>query len=94
MFFAAIFQLQKRHDQMRRSLEQQIRELEDKRRIFEAEKMAWESQTGQSIEELRRRSLEANSKEWVKNTSERKKFSILFLHEYKIIIHSLLIIAH
>ena len=48
---------------MRRSLEQQIRELEEKRRNFEAEKTAWEQQTGQSIEDLRRRSLEANSKE-------------------------------
>lgn len=48
---------------MRRSLEQQVRELEEKRRAFEAEKGAWEQQTGHSIEELRRRSLEANSKE-------------------------------
>ncbi|KAI4502083.1 hypothetical protein M0802_002765 [Mischocyttarus mexicanus] len=56
--------LQRRHEQMRRSLEQQIRELEEKRRAFEAEKLAWEQQTGHSIEELRRRSLEANSKEY------------------------------
>lgn len=56
-------QLQRRHEQMRRSLEQQVRELEEKRRAFEAEKTAWEQQTGHSIEELRRRSLEANSKE-------------------------------
>lgn len=56
-------QLQRRHEQMRRSLEQQVRELEEKRRAFEAEKAAWEQQTGHSIEELRRRSLEANSKE-------------------------------
>lgn len=50
---------------MRRSLEQQVRELEEKRRAFESEKISWEQQTGHSIEELRRRSLEANSKEWV-----------------------------
>ncbi|XP_046816355.1 septin-7-like isoform X2 [Vespa crabro] len=56
--------LQRRHEQMRRSLEQQVRELEEKRRAFEAEKLAWEQQTGHSIEELRRRSLEANSKEF------------------------------
>lgn len=56
-------QLQRRHEQMRRSLEQQVRELEEKRRAFEAEKLTWEQQTGQNIEELRRRSLEANSKE-------------------------------
>ncbi|XP_076284446.1 septin 7-like protein pnut isoform X5 [Lasioglossum baleicum] len=55
--------LQRRHEQMRRSLEQQVRELDEKRRAFEAEKLSWEQQTGQSIEELRRRSLEANSKE-------------------------------
>lgn len=48
---------------MRRSLEQQLRELEDKRRAFEAERQVWEQQTGQSIEELRRRSLDNNSKE-------------------------------
>ncbi|CAG5099970.1 Similar to pnut: Protein peanut (Drosophila melanogaster) [Cotesia congregata] len=55
--------LQRRHEQMRRSLEQQLRELEDKRRAFEAERQVWEQQTGQSIEELRRRSLDNNSKE-------------------------------
>ncbi|XP_043278248.1 septin-7 isoform X4 [Venturia canescens] len=55
--------LQRRHEQMRRSLEQHIRELEEKRRVFEAEKTAWEQQTGHSIEDLRRRSLEANSKD-------------------------------
>nr|XP_034177532.1 septin-7 isoform X6 [Osmia lignaria]XP_034177533.1 septin-7 isoform X6 [Osmia lignaria] len=62
--------LQRRHEQMRRSLEQQVRELEDKRRAFEAEKLAWEQQTGHSIEELRRRSLEANSKETGSVSSE------------------------
>lgn len=48
---------------MRRSLEQQAREVEEKRRMFEAEKSQWEQQTGHNIDELRRRSLEANSKE-------------------------------
>ncbi|XP_014477665.1 PREDICTED: septin-7 isoform X6 [Dinoponera quadriceps] len=62
--------LQRRHEQMRRSLEQQVRELEEKRRAFEAEKTAWEQQTGHSIEELRRRSLEANSKETGSVSSE------------------------
>ncbi|XP_067204013.1 septin-7 isoform X2 [Linepithema humile] len=62
--------LQRRHEQMRRSLEQQVRELEEKRRAFEAEKTAWEQQTGHSIEELRRRSLEANSKETASMSSE------------------------
>ncbi|XP_024868986.1 septin-7 isoform X1 [Temnothorax curvispinosus] len=62
--------LQRRHEQMRRSLEQQVRELEEKRRAFEVEKTAWEQQTGHSIEELRRRSLEANSKETGSMSSE------------------------
>ncbi|XP_018405913.1 PREDICTED: septin-7 isoform X6 [Cyphomyrmex costatus] len=62
--------LQRRHEQMRRSLEQQVRELEEKRRAFEAEKTMWEQQTGHSIEELRRRSLEANSKETGSMSSE------------------------
>ncbi|XP_076226186.1 septin 7-like protein pnut isoform X2 [Nomia melanderi] len=62
--------LQRRHEQMRRSLEQQVRELEEKRRAFEAEKLAWEQETGRSIEELRRRSLEANSKETGSVSSE------------------------
>lgn len=61
--FTINFQLQRRHEQMRRSLEQQVRELEEKRRAFESERQSWEQQTGHSIEELRRRSLEANSKE-------------------------------
>ncbi|XP_036151425.1 septin-7 isoform X3 [Monomorium pharaonis] len=70
--------LQRRHEQMRRSLEQQVRELEDKRRAFEAEKTAWEQQTGHSIEELRRRSLEANSKEAVDGKDKKSKKKGLF----------------
>ncbi|XP_076233749.1 septin 7-like protein pnut isoform X4 [Calliopsis andreniformis] len=70
--------LQRRHEQMRRSLEQQVRELEEKRRAFEAEKTAWEQQTGQSIEELRRRSLEANSKEAVDGKDKKNKKKGLF----------------
>ncbi|XP_076667066.1 septin 7-like protein pnut isoform X4 [Andrena cerasifolii] len=70
--------LQRRHEQMRRSLEQQVRELEDKRRAFEAEKLTWEQQTGQSIEELRRRSLEANSKEAVDGKDKKNKKKGLF----------------
>ncbi|XP_015126644.1 septin-7 isoform X3 [Diachasma alloeum] len=62
--------LQRRHAQMRSSLEQQLRELEEKRRAFEGEKQVWEQQTGHSIDELRRRSLEANSKETCSMSSE------------------------
>ncbi|XP_031833657.1 septin 7-like protein pnut isoform X4 [Nomia melanderi] len=70
--------LQRRHEQMRRSLEQQVRELEEKRRAFEAEKLAWEQETGRSIEELRRRSLEANSKEAVDGKDKKNKKKGLF----------------
>lgn len=62
-FIFLFMQLQRRHEQMRRSLEQQLRELEEKRRAFESERSVWEQQTGHSIDELRRRSLEAISKE-------------------------------
>ncbi|XP_026670863.1 septin-7 isoform X5 [Ceratina calcarata] len=70
--------LQRRHEQTRRSFEQQVRELEEKRRAFEAEKLAWEQQTGQSIEELRRRSLEANSKEAVDGKDKKNKRKGIF----------------
>ncbi|XP_072748449.1 septin-7 isoform X3 [Anoplolepis gracilipes] len=70
--------LQRRHEQMRRSLEQQVRELEEKRRAFESDKTAWEQQTGHSIEELRRRSLEANSKETVDGKDKKSKKKGLF----------------
>ncbi|KAK6624905.1 hypothetical protein RUM44_011769 [Polyplax serrata] len=55
--------LQRRHDQMRKSLEMQMQELEEKRKAFEKEKQQWEASNGITLEELRRRSLEANSKE-------------------------------
>jgi septin 7 len=37
--------------------------LEDRRRAFEQEKGEWEQQNGITLDELRRKSLEANSKE-------------------------------
>lgn len=45
------------------ALEMQIRELEDRKRAFEQEKHDWEGSNGVTVDELRRRSLEANSKE-------------------------------
>lgn len=48
---------------MRKALEQQQKELEERRSMFEKERMSWEQSSGITIEELRRRSLEANSKE-------------------------------
>jgi septin 7 len=48
---------------MKKALEQQIIELEEKRQAYEKEKQAWEHCNNVTLEELRRRSLEANSKE-------------------------------
>jgi septin 7 len=48
---------------MRKALEQQQKELEERRLMFEKERMSWEQSNGITIDELRRRSLEANSKE-------------------------------
>lgn len=45
------------------ALELQIRELEDRRKAFEMEKGEWEQSNGVTLEDLRRKSLEANSKE-------------------------------
>lgn len=41
----------------------QIRELEERKRGFDNEKKDWEDVNGITLDELRRRSLEANSKE-------------------------------
>lgn len=48
---------------MLQALELQIRELEERKRAFEQEKSDWEGSNGITVDELRRRSLEANSKE-------------------------------
>ncbi|KAJ9581836.1 hypothetical protein L9F63_003905 [Diploptera punctata] len=56
--------LQRRHEQMKKALEQQVKELEDKRRAYEKEKQVWEQANNVTLEELRRRSLEANSKDF------------------------------
>lgn len=37
-------QLERRHEQMKRNLEAQYKELEEKRRVFEDEKANWEAQ--------------------------------------------------
>ncbi|XP_026687262.1 protein peanut-like [Diaphorina citri] len=50
--------LQRRHEQMKKSLEAQIKELEEKRRGLELEISQWEQSNGVSMDELRRRSLE------------------------------------
>lgn len=56
-------ELTRRHEERKKALELQIRELEDRRKAFEMEKAEWEQQNGVTLDELRRKSLEANSKE-------------------------------
>ncbi|KAG6455209.1 hypothetical protein O3G_MSEX009092 [Manduca sexta] len=56
-------ELARRHDATRRALEAQARELDERQRALHAERAAWERDTGLSLDDLRRRSLEANSKE-------------------------------
>ncbi|XP_055629443.1 septin-7 isoform X3 [Toxorhynchites rutilus septentrionalis] len=56
-------ELTRRHEERKKALELQIRELEDRRKAFEHEKAEWEQQNGVTLEELRRKSLEANSKD-------------------------------
>lgn len=70
--------LQRRHEQMKKALEQQISELEEKRRAYEKEKQAWEQSNNVTLEELRRRSLEASSKEAVDGNKKDKKKKGLF----------------
>jgi len=55
--------MQRRHEQTRKSLEIAWKEMDEKRQAFEKEKEAWEMSNGVTIEELRRKSLEASSKE-------------------------------
>lgn len=45
------------------ALEQSIREMEERKRAFDQERHDWESSNGVTMDELRRRSLEASSKE-------------------------------
>jgi len=67
-------ELTKRDEQMKRSLEQQERELEDKKQAFQNEVKKWEEANNVTLQDLRRRSLESNSKELV----EKKKKKGLF----------------
>ncbi|XP_055688939.1 septin-7 isoform X17 [Lutzomyia longipalpis] len=66
-------ELTRRHEERKKTLEIQIRELEDRRRAFEQEKKEWEEANGVTLEELRRRSLEANSKETVDGKEKKDK---------------------
>ncbi|XP_035711935.1 protein peanut isoform X3 [Folsomia candida] len=62
--------LKRREEQMKVQLEKLKRDIADKKKQFENDKLVWEQANGISVEELRRRSLEALSKE----TSPRKSF--------------------
>lgn len=44
VFLPCAPQLERRHEQMKRNLEAQYKELEEKRRVFEEEKANWEAQ--------------------------------------------------
>ncbi|UYV67697.1 SEPT7 [Cordylochernes scorpioides] len=55
--------LQRRHEQMKKSLEHQRHELEEKRRAFEKEKMTFETQHKDVEESFKRMTMDANSKE-------------------------------
>lgn len=71
-------ELTRRHEERKKALELQVRELEDRRKAFEIEKAEWEQQNGVTLEELRRKSLEANSKETVDGKDKGKKKKGLF----------------
>ncbi|XP_035911881.1 septin-7 isoform X9 [Anopheles stephensi] len=71
-------ELTRRHEERKKALELQIRELEDRRKAFEQEKSEWEQQNGVTLDELRRKSLEANSKETVDGKDKGKKKKGLF----------------
>ncbi|KAF6207423.1 hypothetical protein GE061_018665 [Apolygus lucorum] len=64
--------LQRRHEQMRKSLEAQIKELDDKRKALEAERLTWEQTNGVTIDELRRRSLERDQGDGKDKKSKKK----------------------
>nr|XP_037867001.1 septin-7 isoform X5 [Bombyx mori] len=66
-------ELARRHEATRRALEAQARELDERQRALNAERAAWERDTGLSLDDLRRRSLEANSKETVDGKEKKDK---------------------
>lgn len=66
-------ELTRRHEERKKALELQIRELEERRRLFEQEKKEFEDANNITLDELRRRSLEANSKETVDGKEKKDK---------------------
>ncbi|XP_046661507.1 septin-7-like isoform X3 [Homalodisca vitripennis] len=75
--------LQRRHDQMRKALEAQVSELEEKRKALEAEIAAWESSNGVSLDELRRRSLEREFPKRVMSAAVARRHSFQHRSECK-----------
>ncbi|XP_065562251.1 septin-7-like isoform X3 [Artemia franciscana] len=70
--------MHRRHEQMKKGLEQQEVELMEKRAAFEAEVKEWENSNGVTLAELRRKSLESSSKEQVDGKENKKKKKGLF----------------
>ncbi|XP_070497712.1 septin-7 isoform X7 [Chironomus tepperi] len=66
-------ELTRRHEERKKALELQIRELEERRKAFDQEKSEWEHSNGVTLEELRRKSLEANSKETMDGKEKKKE---------------------
>jgi septin 7 len=57
-YFLLNLQLQQKNEQMLKRLESEASELDERRRQLEIEIREWESSSGISLDELRRRSLE------------------------------------
>jgi len=68
--------LKRREEQMRSTLEKLRLDIQDKKKQFESEKMGWEQANGITFDELRRRNLEALSKETTVDGKKAKKKGI------------------
>uniref|UniRef100_A0A1B0BQ01 Septin-type G domain-containing protein n=1 Tax=Glossina palpalis gambiensis TaxID=67801 RepID=A0A1B0BQ01_9MUSC len=71
-------ELARRHEERKKALELQVRELEEKRREFERERKEWEEANHITLEELKRRSLGANSSTDNADGKKEKKKKGLF----------------
>ncbi|CAL8097079.1 unnamed protein product [Orchesella dallaii] len=68
--------LKRREEQMRSTLEKLRMDIQDRKKQFDSEKMAWEQANGITFDELRRRNLEALSKETTVDGKKAKKKGI------------------
>ncbi|KAH8299315.1 hypothetical protein KR044_000367 [Drosophila immigrans] len=71
-------EMARRHEERKKALELQIHELDEKRREFEREKKEWEDVNHVTLEELKRRSLGANSSTDNVDAKKEKKKKGLF----------------